>query len=56
MSSFDQSLFDEYLQQNGIYPPYPEDLDQSLLDAARAYASGKSMPTPVVPDPFDEDF
>jgi len=56
MSSFDQSLFDYYLQQNGIYPPYPDDLDPGLLAAADAYARGLPVPDQDVPDPFDEDF
>lgn len=56
MAGFDQSLFDFYLQQNGIYPPYPEDLDPDLLAAANAYARGLPIPTKSGYDPFDEDF
>ncbi len=53
MAVFDQSRFDYYLHQNGIYQPYPEDLDEGLLAAANAYARGKSIPDD--PEPFDFD-
>lgn len=56
MAVFDQERFDYYLQQNGIYPPYPEDLDSGLLAAANAYARGEQIPDEAGPDPFDEDF